>query len=509
MSILYTFAIDRDDDGAFNGTHEDITTRVLEAQWRLGMAKADESVAPPATAQLTLRNHDGLFSPQNGFFTVGKRLRISSFDGAHTRTHFTGYITQWLPSTPNHAERVATLIAQDVSQSWAHTRITLSEHSQPTAEVLISDILRQVPLRHPVLKARWLLGRAHHSELATHTRFVTPHSHSLQTGQTVFAYVGDDWAQGIRADHALERIVEAERGRLFVDRNGVVTFLNRHHLLKNETSQATLDDDFLQADYDFGRELWASVSVRCRPRTLGNPNSIVWQSRSVITIEPYGAVQFALTWHDAQTQPIGAIDIQTPQANSDYSVNTLPNGNGQNVSDALWWEWQTVGLSGATVQLRNPFGYRLYVLPNASVRGTPLITDAPLTVQARDYGAQNVYNGKTHVFDLGALDRVEQAQALARFELSRHKTPRGMLHSLTLDARQHPQAVLGRTLFERITVQNAQTNFQGDAFIISEAHHITHGGHQHRVTWQLESAEAHRFWVLGRRNLTQDTVLAY
>jgi hypothetical protein len=509
MSIIYTFAVDRDDDGAFNGTYEDITTRVLEARWRLGMANADDSIAPPATANLILRNPDGLFSPQNGLFTVGKRLRITSYDGVTTRTHFVGYITQVLPSTPNHAERVATLTAHDVSQSWAHTHITLGEHSTPTADVLINDILRQVPLRHPVLKGRWLLGHVNHSELATNTRFVTPHSHNLQTGQTPFAYVGDDWAQGIRADHALERIVEAERGRLFVDRNGVVTFLNRHHLLKSDTSQATLNDDFVQAEYDFGREVWASVQVRCRPRTLGNPNSIVWQSRSVISIEPYGAVQFALTWHDDLLQPIGAIGIHAPQANSDYSVNTLPNGNGQNVGASVRWEWQAIGLSGATVQIRNPFGYAVYVLPNAIVRGRPLITQAPLTVQARDNWAQNMYNGKTHVFDLGALDRMEQAQALAQFELSRHKTPRGVIHTLMLDARQHPQAVLARTLFERITVQNAQTNFHGDLFIISETHHVTNGGHQHHVTWQLDSADAHRFWVLGRRNLTQDTVLAY
>ncbi len=111
--------------------------------------------------------------------------------------------------------------------------------------------------------------------------------------------------------------------------------------------------------------------------------------------------------------------------------------------------------------------------------------------------------------DLPALNDIEQADSLARYELARRSVPRGRVTQLTLDARQHPAQVLARTLFDRVRVQESQTGHDSDYFIVAEAHTVDLGGSRHRVSWTLESAEANHFWLLGRDALNQTTVLAY
>ena len=51
MTITYTVAIDRDDDGDFADSGEDITAAVLSIHWRRGLAAPHDSVAQPGTAQ--------------------------------------------------------------------------------------------------------------------------------------------------------------------------------------------------------------------------------------------------------------------------------------------------------------------------------------------------------------------------------------------------------------------------------------------------------------------------
>ena len=149
------------------------------------------------------------------------------------------------------------------------------------------------------------------------------------------------------------------------------------------------------------------------------------------------------------------------------------------------------------------------VQAGAQVRGTPLYTGDPLLIEQTSHASLNLYRPQALLFDLPALDSVAQAESLARFELARRKTPRGQVRSLTLTNQIHETQILARTLFDRITVQETQTDHAADYDIVAEAHEVDLGSTRHRVTWTLASAEASTFWVLGRDKLNQTTILAY
>jgi len=113
-----------------------------------------------------------------------------------------------------------------------------------------------------------------------------------------------------------------------------------------------------------------------------------------------------------------------------------------------------------------------------------------------------VYGLKQLYLDLPALSDLETAQAFAAYELARRKGPRGAIRRLRLDAREHPQAALGATLFDRIRVSATQLGHgPRDYFIVAEEHHVAAGGARHEVTWTLEPADSARFVVLDASDI--------
>ncbi|MBZ0274857.1 MAG: hypothetical protein K8I60_01860, partial [Anaerolineae bacterium] len=125
-----------------------------------------------------------------------------------------------------------------------------------------------------------------------------------------------------------------------------------------------------------------------------------------------------------------------------------------------------------------------------------------------DQTSINFHGLRPLAFDLPALDSVEDAGQLARFELARRKDPRGMVYTLSLSAPSHLPDILARTLFDRISITETQTGHTADYFIVAESHTLDLGAARHRVTWTLEPA-AGDFWVMDYGLLDQTTVLAY
>ena len=265
MPITYTVAIDRDDDGDFADSGEDISADVLSLRWRLGLAQAHDSVAPPGTAQITVRNLDQTYSPEVNPLQPGHVLRIQSDDGTTVRTHFTGHISHIEPTPGDQGQRTAIIHAVDASAQLQRYTIQLPPQMNVRADEVIDQILNRVPLRRSILKGRWLVGRADHAELGTNTRLpgVTI-SRSLQSGQSTFSYVGDTWADGLPAIEAIRQVCETERGRFTINCQGQAVFLDRHSLLGNISPAATFEDDMNAVVYRYGDAVFSKASVTAR-----------------------------------------------------------------------------------------------------------------------------------------------------------------------------------------------------------------------------------------------------
>jgi hypothetical protein len=512
MPITYTIAIDRDDDGDFADMGEDITADVLALHWRLGMQAAHDSMAPPGTAQITLRNIDQTYSPEINPLQPGQVVRIQSDDGSTVRTHFVGHITHIEPQPGDQGRRRAIIHAADASWQFAQHIIRLPPQVNARADEVIEQILDRMPLRRAKLKGYWVLGKLNHSELATNTRLpIATILRSLETGQSTFTYIGDTWGDGVPADAAIRQMAESERGRFFIDRSGQAVFYNRHHLLKATDSLATFVDDMAALEYDYGAGTISRVQVRLLPRSIGSDGTTLWELESPLRIpartDP--PLQVIARFRDAEGRPIGALALMTPVPNLDYTAAEEANGSGIDLTGRVDVVLRRSDFSAVLLEIRNRANRDAYLQPGTRIRGTPLYTGDPLVIEQTSHNSLAFYSSQTLRFDLPALDSAEEADSLARYELARRKTPRGNIRSLTLSSTTHRAQILARTLFDRITVQEAQTGHSTDYFILAESHTVDLGSTRHHITWTLESADSNRFWLLGYSLLNLDTVLGY
>jgi hypothetical protein len=509
----YTLAIDFNDDGNFTDPGEALTADLLHMTWRLGMTQPYDSLAAPISARLTLRNHQRAYSPEYTATNLkpGVPIRIQSNDGLTTRTHFTGFIQRIEPQTGNQGERLAVIHAVGPEHWLTQHRIRLPPQINARADSVIAAILDSSPLRQTPLNGYWLLDVPDHAEVGVNTRIGGSYPRALESGKSTFAYAADAWGMGVTALDAIRQMADSERGRFFVDRFGQLAFYHRHHTILSTAPLATFADNMDGLEYEYGAQIANRVEVPVVPRSLGVPGNVLWQLDSPQKIEPgeAGVRRLNVLYRDAADRPLGAVSVLTPVPVLDYSANTEPDGSGTDYTTRLLVNVVEAGASGALLELRNTLSGALYLLVGARLRGTPLILGDPAIVEQTDWESLNRYGPhylRLNTPDLGTL---EEADNMARFELSRRKNPRGLVRSLQVSGALHLTQMLTRTLFDRITVQETQTNHSADYFIIGEDHEIDLAGARHHARWLLEPASSSAFWILDASLLDQTTILAY
>jgi hypothetical protein len=514
MPATYTVAIDYDDDGDFTDSGEDISADVLHLRWRLGMAQPYDSVAAPISAQITVRSPARAYSPEftSNDLSPGKPIRIQSNDGVTTRTHFTGFISRVEPLPGAQGERTAVIHARGPEHELSQNKVRLAPQVSIRADQVIQAVLDAVQLRRAKMKGYWVLDVTSHAELGTNSRLAEETiARSLETGQSSFVYAADSWGEGVPADFAIRQMVEAERGRFFVNRSGQAIFYNRHHTLLDTTADATFADNFDDLDYAYGQGVVNQVQVTLVPRSIGPASTVLWSLGAPQAIPP-GETLFhhiVVRYRDANERPIGALTVIPPQPGIDFQANTLADGTGLDRTAQVDVLLIAADASAATLEIRNRSSQTAYLLAGAQLRGTPLDLGDPITLRQSDEASIAFHGLNLLSLDLSVLDSLEAADQLARYELARRKDPRGSVRTIRISGQNLLSQVLARTLFDRITIQETQTDHSADYFIVAEAHEVDQGGARHRVAWLLESADASAFWVIGASKLDQTAVLAY
>jgi len=509
----YTISIDDNDNANFADTGENRASDVLKIDWRLGMTKPYDTIAAPTFARITLRNTTRAYSSEytGDDLKPGKPIRIQSNDGITTRTHFTGFIDHIEPLAGNQGERLAVIHAIGTEAVLGQQRIRLPPQVNITADTVIAAVLNATLLRYSPLAGYWLLDTIGHAELDSNTRLAGSVSRSLEVGRSTFAYAADTWDAGVSASEAIRQMTDSERGRFFTNRFGHLVFYNRHHTLLTSTAVASFSDNMDGLEYTYGADIANQVEVTMLPRSLGLPNTRLWKLVSPQLIQPgeTGLRRLIAPYRDATNRAMGAAVVNAPIAGVDYQANTLPDGSGTNQTSALNIVVMEASASAAVLEIRNTGNVAVYLLAGAQLVGTPLITGDPALVTRVDYASGNQYGLRRFSVDTPALTNIEEADQLARYELTRRKDPRGTLHSIELSGTLHLTQILTRTLFDRITIHDTQTNHTGDYFIIAEEHTVDLGGARHHTRWLLEPAAANTFWILDTSTLDQTTLLAY
>ena len=510
MKARWSVGLDLDDDGRTDRAGEDLSAAVLGIRWRRGMARAYDCVARPGSAEITLRNTGGRFSPERNALPPGRLLQIRSNDGAQQRVHFSGQIRRVEPEPGSLGARRVVLHAEDAAAQLAGHHIRLPPLAGLRVDEVIGRCLDEVPLRRWRMRNVWLTGMARHSELGSNTRLATVNiRRALRRDPDVLALVGDTWSAGIPALAAIEEVCAAGRGRFYIDHEGRARYLSRRDLLGASEPRAVFRDDMQGLGYRWGEGRVSEVEVWLTPRSRGAPDTALWTLGEALAIEPgaSGRRELLLRYRDAPGQPCGALTVSEPVAGLDWRANTHRDGRGQDLSGQVEFIVREAGLSAARVALRNRGRKRAWLQAGARLRGTPIRTGDPLLVRERSLASEALYGPASLRIELRAPGSLEQARTLARYELARRRMPRGLAQHMTLSGRAALARALGRRLFERIRIEEGQSGHGSDYFVIGEEREIEASGGE-RLRWTLEPAD-NPFWLLDRGRLARGTLLAW
>lgn len=163
MATTWTIEIDWERTGNFTGTYDDVTDRIMDANWFLGFRKPYEDVDNDSVLNLVLNNSDKRYSPENsgsplsGYLVPFRPVRVQSNDGTTTRTHYTGWIEKIEPSVNQYGERQVKITCAGPMQFFkgAETNIEIQENKR-TDEII--DVLLSAVQLPPALVGKAIIG---------------------------------------------------------------------------------------------------------------------------------------------------------------------------------------------------------------------------------------------------------------------------------------------------------------------------------------------------------------
>lgn len=488
ITITYTIWIDRNRNG-LQTSGEIITSDVIALKWRLGMTQPYDTMAPPGWAEIILDARSGGYSGTNGAALLGCCVTVLSNDGTTTRTHFVGFIDKIVPAAGDYGPRTTRLHAQTRDATLADHTPAIVPTALGEAETLIGYALSKSGMPYRVTAGYSILNDPG-AVVGTAKLFADVEDYSADVGLTTLAY-GGAWSSSDspRANALIAEIVASERGRFFCGRDGTLYLFNRHALLQTLSNAATLTNDMADLTVSSGEDIINDIEIQVIPRRVGAQNSLLWTLDRSLQLAPGELRHLQIPFHDEETLLVGALPTLR-------CVLTVVDQDGDDVTQSVSAWLNEITFTGALLSLRHPYPNTITLI-SVMVYGTPLYRESPQTARVVDMPSVMQYGRRHRWLNLSALSTLEQAEDIARYEVSRRKTPRSHASTVTLSTQTHAQQVLACTLYDCLTISETQSLPVGKYMICAEEHHVQEGGAVHHVTWLLEPVDSDVFACVG------------
>lgn len=527
-SATYEIAIDIGRNNTYAHAQSNVTAYVMgDIKWTNGLRKWDDEFGQPQRMTFTLDNSTGIFDPERAAATYynlilrGMLVRLRATFSATTYTLFIGKIDKLTYENSVYEKRTVTVSVRDLLPDLLEAEYTPTLLQDVRTDEAIQAIFDAGVFVFPYAGNYWILDSTTNSILDTSTTLADfSSSVTLDQGQTTLTFVGDTLGgeRGTSVQTSLRQIVAAEcGGRFWYDtRTGSFTFHNRHRDI-NPTIDATLtDDDFEQWVYLSQEDVLNQVIVRYQPKSIGAPETVVWQQEDVISVDGNETRVINTTYRTTSAEPakVSVIDGIQPINGTDYVINTAEDGTGTAVTDGV-----TVNVefkaARAVISITNSLGSRVY-FTQLQVRGTPLYTYDPENAEVIDADSLATYDLSAKTIDIPALSDAVLAQSYAGYLVSVNRTPSTRINQISFTANKTSTQMtraLSFTIGDAITINAARVGHNSNYIIVGEQHSVRTGGeHTHMVTWILKPAAKNRVWILdtvGFSELGTTTLLTF
>lgn len=333
-----------------------------------------------------------------------------------------------------------------------------------------------------------------------------PEGTSYATGQETFTHGADDLKdEKSTALAAAQKVVMSEFGYGYVKGDGTLVFEDRHSRINTEPIFTLDGSDVALAPYERGFDLVFNVVKGVSfPRDVGSSPEVLFTGQRIIEIGAGKTETMTARYSDpgARSTRVGAKDIVTPLADTDFKFGSVGDGS-SNDKNADLSITVTEGANSAELALENTSGSTGYV-NLLQLRGTILRTYDPIEIELEDTTSTAAYGKRELTLNLPYQENHLVTTDLATQVLSQYKDPRFIIPSIGTKAKSglRMEAAIALEPGNRITFSDDLGILDNDYFVQAvDFEYLGDGAIQ--AIWSVREASAEQSWLLGVSNFSE------
>ena len=391
------------------------TDRIVIDQGPQGSSLVADRVAPTGTCSFTLDNSAQNSARLLGYYTLGH---------ANCRTGFElgipAKVTVTYGGTPYIQFRGRVIAAEPVPgvTQGRGTLVTCGDWHHVAALTAMSALEAEALIRSDQALAL----------VADQAQGRTPAAVDLDLGASTFPFCFDiSHGDQDAILTELSRILESERGYLYVTRDGTWRFESRATRQMTTTLDVTLNNRMQSLDVRMAMDAIVNiVRVTVQPRRLGPLPLVLYEldhSEQAVPIAPdqTRVLEGAYRDPDQVVARVGGTDMIHPVLGTDYGFWSAAGGSGTDLGAELD-VFTELGGSSFRITLTNTgasAGY-LYLSPEKAfqIRGVPVYYYDPITIERRVETSIRRYGPRTITLDLPYETSVDFAEDVANYLLN-------------------------------------------------------------------------------------------
>lgn len=463
----------------------------LHARYGIGGVGPVDKVASSGLFTFTMNNAAtnsaglvGYYSPAHANcrsgFNLGIPVRWELSYGGTTYYKFRGFLRSIVPLPGSARER--------------ETRVTATDWLDTAAIIMVSGVPAQIAQ-----------SSTEAFRVVTDAMSVPPAAVDLESGAETFEYAIDAPNRKVLTEYG--RIAMSEMGQIYMrgdtTQGGTLCYESRAHrqiATTDATFASTMQE--LELEYDL-KETINLIRVTIYPRQVDTAATTVLYALTGTkqVIGPGETIVIEGRYKDP-SNPVaqaGGIDLVTPVATTDYTLNVSDDDSGPDLTSYLTVDVVTGG-SSTVFTLTNEASQPGY-LTKLQIRGRGIYTYAPITIERQDAPSVREIGARALDLDMPYQSSVNTATSVGDYLLNIYVNRLPAVRRLTIAADRNATLLvqaLAREVGDRVAFSEAVTGATTDAAYYIQNVDLTLGGGQFTCAWGLTpSSETGVFWLLG------------